>query len=284
MESLKRFISAEENCFITTITPIEAEIIVTKRNNHNRKLVSGTAASYKSQMLQGKWNFNGESIIFDKNGNLNDGQHRLYACWRANIPLNCVVSVGFPTDTFKTIDSGKTRSFKDVLSATKESENDSIVAEMVKKAFMFMKGTPTEHGSSSTRSVANSEELCKFYADNQKLFEDLVCVVKRWKQNDKTRKLYQMSILSGMAAFLIINGNNPNKVIEYIDLITSDDYAKNQTTLLVRKKFEEMKTKYSKPLEKVEMLRMGWNNFAKGKEIKRIRVNTEKGYIWENAK
>lgn len=52
-----------------------------KKVNHNR--VKGYAADMKA----GKWSMNGEAIVFDADGNLKDGQHRLMAVVESGVPV-----------------------------------------------------------------------------------------------------------------------------------------------------------------------------------------------------
>lgn len=283
MERLNKFTSRTKNAFITDITPEEACLILTHRNCHNRKLVQGTASSYKRQMLNGLWESNGESIVFDKNGQLLDGQHRLHACWKSNITMQeVVVAVGFGTETFKTIDSGKMRSFKDTLTSGKLTEDETIISKIVRQTYYLQIGTPTEHGTSSTRSVANNDELCEFYTTNKTLFDSLVPYFKTWQKNDKERKIFDVYVLTGIAGYLVMKGCDLKKVNEYISLITGNNYSSNQTTLSVRTKFEKYKNIKSTPLERITALRYGWNAFSQGKNISRIKVNIDKGdFNWE---
>ena len=282
METLKRFISATENCFIEIITPQEAEYIFKFKNPNNRKFIPSTGASYKRQMENGTWFFNGESIGFDKNGNLTNGQHRMFACWKSNIPLKVVVVIGLETKAFETTDSGKTRSFKDALSATKLSSDASITSEMARKAYYFLKGAPTEHGSSSTRSnCANNSELLSFQKEHFHIFEELVEHVKIWQKQDRM-KLFKRQEMSGIAASLIIQGNDKSKVLEFFNTLTSDNYTSNTTIYTLRKKFEDIvgKKLYVKPLERFNFYKFAWNNYIEGKSVKRIKSNTDYVNNW----
>jgi len=67
------------------------KFIVTTKNNSNRPLAMGDVRSLMSDILGGKWNFNGESMIFGKTGVCFSAQHRLIAlklaCQRWRIDL-----------------------------------------------------------------------------------------------------------------------------------------------------------------------------------------------------
>lgn len=100
---------------IETITPaIAAEWL--KANRSNRPLSKDIAAGYAEAMREGEWLLNGESIKFDWDGRLVDGQHRLAGVVKAGIRCEFCVIRGLDPEVFKTLDTGKKRSVGDVLS------------------------------------------------------------------------------------------------------------------------------------------------------------------------
>lgn len=68
------------------------------------------------KMKCGKWKYTGDSIKFDVNGNLIDGQHRLSACMAAGVPFLTEITRNLPLDVFTGLDQHKRRSPSDVLS------------------------------------------------------------------------------------------------------------------------------------------------------------------------
>lgn len=63
---------------ITIVTPDIAKQWL-KQNTNNRKIKEAVVDAYAKDMLNGKWTINNDSITFDKNGILTNGQHRLMA-------------------------------------------------------------------------------------------------------------------------------------------------------------------------------------------------------------
>jgi hypothetical protein len=61
---------------LETITPEQAAIWLT-RNRRNRPIRRTRVARYADAMRRGHWRVNGEAVIFDSEGNLLNGQHRL---------------------------------------------------------------------------------------------------------------------------------------------------------------------------------------------------------------
>lgn len=101
---------------IELITPKIAEQYLEKNSNNYRRLYKATVDQYASEMLNGKWIFNGEAIKFNKSGKLVDGQHRLSAIVKSgcSIPMVVITDVNDDVNTF---DIGKTRSVSDIAAA-----------------------------------------------------------------------------------------------------------------------------------------------------------------------
>jgi hypothetical protein len=73
---------------ITLITPELAEKFLEKNSNNYRKLSEKVVKAYQIDMETGNWKFNGDSIKFNKSGQLVDGQHRLTAISRSGISIS----------------------------------------------------------------------------------------------------------------------------------------------------------------------------------------------------
>jgi hypothetical protein len=108
--------------------------IVLENNATNRPFRMGLAKRYANEMLRGKWKLNGETIIFDRLGLCQSGQHRLVALilaeeqrkaepevWkkyhRGPIEIEGIVVCGISedSDTIDTLDIGQKRSLGDVI-------------------------------------------------------------------------------------------------------------------------------------------------------------------------
>jgi hypothetical protein len=106
-----------ENSIETTIAqigPKEAEVIL-RKNKLNRPYRRSVILNYARQMKQGKWMKTGETIIIDKNGNLQDGQHRLKAVLHSGTTQEFIIVRGTDEDSFAVLDSGLKRNGHDVL-------------------------------------------------------------------------------------------------------------------------------------------------------------------------
>lgn len=94
------------------ITPHQAESILKQDNDNFRKISPNEVTKYTKYMKRGHWKFNGDTIGFDKDGKLKDGQHRLTSCVHSNIPL-LTIPVLIDDDT--SIDTRKRLEFDEIL-------------------------------------------------------------------------------------------------------------------------------------------------------------------------
>lgn len=101
---------------IEVITPLMAELYLTRNTNNYRKYDPKTAIVYAEDMKNGRWEMNGEGIKFSEDGKLLDGQHRLHAIIKAGVPVEMVVITGIPNDV-TICDIGKVRSTRQILKA-----------------------------------------------------------------------------------------------------------------------------------------------------------------------
>lgn len=99
---------------IVTITP-EIATAWLEQNTHNRKMTPRIVSKYADDMTNGAWELTGDAIRFAEDGRLLDGQHRLAACLRAQVPFVSVVVYGLQSEVQDIIDTGKSRTAGDML-------------------------------------------------------------------------------------------------------------------------------------------------------------------------
>lgn len=97
------------------ITPTKAKALLV-RNTSNRKLNDRLVTEYARLMGENLWELNGETIKVAEDGTLIDGQHRLEACVKANVPFETYVVYSLDKSTFDTVDVGRKRTHGDMLS------------------------------------------------------------------------------------------------------------------------------------------------------------------------
>lgn len=112
------------------VSPATAERWLAKNTANYRALSADKVAMYASDMKNGEWKNNGETIKFYEDGTLFDGQHRLAGVVKAGVPVLMTVVWGIGKDV-KICDSGMNRTHLQMLKAStvdKRLHNTQIVA------------------------------------------------------------------------------------------------------------------------------------------------------------
>jgi hypothetical protein len=113
-----------------TITPAIAEQWL-QLNARNRPLSGTRVATYARDMANGNWRLTGEAIQFDSDGNLIDGQHRLWAVRDSDATIEQLVVRGLPPETQDYIDTGQRRTMGHVLQIKGEVDPNVLAASAV---------------------------------------------------------------------------------------------------------------------------------------------------------
>ena len=98
------------------ITPKIAGEMLEKNTSNYRQIQNSKVNTYASEMQAGLWQENGEPIVFDEDGVLKNGQHRLTAIIRANVSIKMLVVYGVSRDV-TAFDLGKIRSISEIARA-----------------------------------------------------------------------------------------------------------------------------------------------------------------------
>ncbi|KQO98816.1 hypothetical protein [Leifsonia sp. Leaf264] len=108
------FIFAEEDAAVVTITSEDARMLI-GRNTRNRKPSAENLNKIITDLNNGDYVFNGQSISITKTGLIADGQHRLLGCMETGVSIRNVVVTGVDDENVKNVDTGKARTLIDIL-------------------------------------------------------------------------------------------------------------------------------------------------------------------------
>lgn len=113
-----------------TITPIIANEMLSK-NTGNRKLNVMHVNRLADEMRGDNWVFTGETITFDSNDVLTDGQHRLHAVIKSGVHIEVEVISGVDNTSFGKVNCGLARTATQVV-AMHGFKNTNFVAAVSK--------------------------------------------------------------------------------------------------------------------------------------------------------
>lgn len=84
---------------VETITPeIATEMLKMNSRNPRKTMSRSVIQKYADDILNDKWQLNGETIVFDEDGFLKNGQHRLCGVIKAGKPIKILVVRGVSRD------------------------------------------------------------------------------------------------------------------------------------------------------------------------------------------
>ena len=196
---------------LETISPSMAAKWLQKMVN-NRTLSQAKAIEYAVAIDDARWVVNGETIKFDADGNLIDGQHRLQGCVLADKPFKSYVAYGIADpEAFATVDVGKNRSHGDVFSiAGYPSCNIASGAALLIYQYKNKQFGPG--GSTNRRYTKGSKEMLRkldrlpikgaTVSKDELLgfaapFKERLIAAVRFAENVKARKMLSTGMVAG---------------------------------------------------------------------------------------
>lgn len=117
------------------ISPVMAEVML-EHNTGNRPLNRRNVSRLAKMMKAGDWHLTGHSIVFSKDGTLNDGQHRLSAIVESGMTIRADVRFGIERAAFAYTDIGDKRTSAHALGIAGE-KNAALLAAAIRLSISF---------------------------------------------------------------------------------------------------------------------------------------------------
>lgn len=261
-----------------TITPDLADYILQK-NMNNRSISNPSVKKMAGDIKNGDWQENGQSIIIDTEGNLNDGQHRLNAVMLAGKSIKTLVCFGVDRDTRLTVDVGKKRSVSDYLtmnSGIKYSKTVSTIGRAVlAKRVAYDANGDANYNFFESRFINLSSHvaLIDFIQDHLPLLE------KSAVYGEKMRTALPHPATAFGAAFFEIKSIRDSLFDDdlfFNPLMTGESLFGNNPVLLARNKLSSMAGVRINPKEKWRMcystICYAYNLYRSKTDISVIRI------------
>jgi len=256
------------------ITPEIAEEILLNKNTANRNIDKRLVSSLTKEMQKEHWLINGDTIRFDSEGVLRNGQHTLSAIVNSGIAQGCIVLRGLSPDTFSTMDSGRKRSASDILSIA-GIEDYSRKAGLAKKILLFNNGyyRSTKGGGDRSATPGNFEIL-EFVREHENKLEEALLEASDLKTGFPYLNVTMSSFLFAVTAK---HGKAKAKRFFY-ELRTGEEMS--TPVKLFRKEMMSDKRRIAKlPYNTVlAYFIKAWNAFKAGEEIDKLSYDKEEGF------
>ena len=261
--------------FVTeNITPAKAQEYL-NTSTGNRPISKSTVHSYADTMKQGGWMLNGVPIVFDTDGHLLDGHHRLEAITLAGIPVKMDVCRGVQSEAFTTYDCGRHRSLGQLL-AMQQVKNYNTVGSVVACNETLVRTGRIYSNNSVTaghhRKRTNTESY-EIYTRDPKGYnqaaDDAVRLVH-------TARILNGSWIGGLIYYLTHTGGyDRNYVLTFFESLCSLDDGMVQPANMLRKRILREKLSNTNLIasQLFAFICIAWNAYVTGKELKIIRFN-----------
>lgn len=110
------------------MTPDAADAVLRNINNANRPYRSSAYWHFVNAIRNREWGLTHQGIAVDRDGALQDGQHRLMAMRDLDVALPVQVTVGCDPDSFARVDTGVPRNARDVAAMRGEANASALTA------------------------------------------------------------------------------------------------------------------------------------------------------------
>jgi hypothetical protein len=254
---------AKQYSEIVKVTPAMAKKFLAKSKNV-RNLVEDRAMSLANQMLRGFWELNGQTLKFDTEGNLTDGQHRCRACIMAGIPFETWVVYNVPSSI--NIDTGIMRTTSQLLGGEGYKDANKLAASVnyiywfqLKKMFTNVGGAPTLCRTEALQMIDRNPEI-----------QESV------RFTNKTNAIFNRHALHAALHFLFAQRTDFDLASEfYAALITGENLNSMSPIYHLREKLLRHKQGLGKlsPNPYAGLIIKGWNYWFQNKSIKNFRYN-----------
>lgn len=255
------------------ITPeMAAEML--SRNVGNRPINKNTVSSYADFILNDEWQLTPEGISFNQYNELINGQHRLSAIVKANKSVMMMVFYNVPQENFKVIDTGKSRTGRDVF-AIEGIKNAAVVSAGLKKYYIYSNSNEI-HANKYNKKVSNTVLLDLYYA-NANLIDEVVKVCKAYYLK---AAFYSQSDLIGIILYLNYDkGYSLSEIQGFFNQLIHGRFINSNCITKLRDRLVQSGQLASKrlyPFEKLILLKKVWNAYFGKSDLKHFNTDYDK--------
>jgi hypothetical protein len=254
---------------VETITPQKA-LRWLEKAARNRHVCDSHVRRLAEAIENGEWELNGETIKFDTQGRLQDGQHRLHAVRQANRPIKSFVTTGLSDDVFDTIDMGRARKTSDLFARDNEPSYVQL-AGAVGWLWGFKRGLIP----SSSRMTPRYSQAAETLAENPRIRESLTI-------GKRCAKLASPSMATALH-YLFSEKDATDADAFFSGLVNGEHIARDDpetsAVYMLRNVLQENRSSKAKlhPMHIFPMFIVAWNAYRKRAKVRSIKWDPAEG-------
>ncbi|MBQ0113312.1 MAG: hypothetical protein KBT03_09305 [Bacteroidales bacterium] len=207
---------------VEIITPLMAkQYLATSKGN--RFLKRGAVEKYARDIKANKWLLNGETIIFDEDGVLKDGHHRMAAIIKAEHPIVSFVVRGVPKEDTELIDGGCARTVSDNLKMSGKDIEFYSTANVSLANFCI--------GKEKGICTPSTSEVEDFILENYDAFCFCLDLSNKCKVNGI--KFQNKVSLRAAAYYAYKNGVTKSTILRFFEVVNGGFYESEKETAAI---------------------------------------------------
>jgi hypothetical protein len=255
---------------VVRVSPAIAKNILDTKNKQNRNIQDDTVIKYAKDMADGRWQFTGDPIQFDKDGNMLNGQHRLMAVIKSGETIPFCFWEGLDPSAQDAMDAGRTRNTGQQLTMH-GMKHGTTMAAVVRLLLKWEQNTLNSKGMPSTGEVI----------DFIKKHPDVVDMATHWAdQVSRTVSIARSAVGSfAFRAFKLAEESpeftTKETVIDFLEkLKTGAELEAGDPILLLRNtsaRYRVQKIRRSAVRDLYNLIRT-WNAVQSGESISRLTM------------
>lgn len=244
-------------------------------NSKNRRVKDPVVIRYSNDMKAGRWKEDtAELIKIFENGEIADGQHRLHAVVKSNIPSWFHVALNVKDDVMSVLDTGSLRSASDVFKIS-DIKYENVTPAII-TLFHLLKNR-IRVGAQKFSKLTNSSLLEEYYKRSE--YWQITSKTSLRLYKSFTRILAPATIGGFVAFFESIDKNDAQK---FMDQLCTGSNIEHTTILLLRNKLIADKISLKKlPTDiKYAFIIKSWNSFRCPAKppLKVLKFDSDKEY------
>jgi hypothetical protein len=256
------------------VTPADAERWL-ERNDSNRGLRARAVSAYARDMEHGKWMLTGESVKFDRAGNLLDGQHRLSAIVQSGTTQRLLVISGIDPSVRGVIDTGAIRTGGDALRMAGIGGGNPYALASAARMLVLWEGGRLTHMTSGNRGEdrATHSEIVEEVTRRPDLLDAV---------HDATRDYQRIGIPPGpqaMARIVLADVDAADSMLFFDSLAGYATEGSNDPRAVLLFTIRQMRElgQLRRPGESIGLIFTTWNAWRDKQTIKNLPVRDHKG-------
>lgn len=245
---------------VIEFSPKLAEHILAHKNTTNRPMKPASIRAYAADILAGHWGLTGDNIKFGSDTMLKDGQNRLAAIVRANMPMTTHVVFGIDPDLFTRLDIGKPRNPADVF-AIAGFRYANQAAGTVRWLLILTSDAPTNRGAHF-----GNAELLKAYRerfDPLLVEEGIVAAIE-------VRKAVNQPVAPLAAMYYLMAQKDREKAMAFFDEWAKAAGGKRSPTTQLQDRLTELSIETNNRVHeniRNSLVIRAWNAYKAGKPL-----------------